>query len=110
MQQRTDKSVNQLWREQKKSGQTNLGFKEWLATQKAKNFSNITGVGAVPVNSSLNSGIQDIIQADLVEGGLQTTAGSTYVFGINKQYLLWGAIGIGMLLTGIIIYKIVHRK
>lgn len=110
MQIRTDKSANQLYKEARRSGMTQLDFKTWLQVEKAKNFSNITGTGSVPVNASLNSGIQDIIQADLVEGGLQTQAGSTYIFGINKQWLIWTGIGVGALITGVILYKIIHRK
>jgi hypothetical protein len=103
------KSANQMYKEQKKSGLTNLDFKTWLNVQKAKDFSNITGTGAAPLNSSLNSSIQDVITELHQAGGLQTKAGTTYLFGINKKALLWTGIGLGVVITGIIIYKVTTR-
>ena len=87
-----------------------MDFKSWLNVQKAKNFSNITGNGAAPLNASLNGGIQDVITQLHQEGGLQTEAGTTYLFGINKKALLWTGIGLGVLVTGIIIYKVTRKK
>jgi hypothetical protein len=110
METRSDKSANQLYKEERRSGRTSLDFKTWLNVQKAKKFSNLTGAGAIPVNAALNNPIQDVLDQIHQEGGLQTQAGTTYIFGINKQALIWTGVGLGVLITGLIIYKVMHRR
>lgn len=99
-----------MWKQQRKAGLTTQDFKTWLTTAKAKNFSNVTGESAIPVNTTLNDSIQSAINDLHQEGGLQTTAGSQYTFGISNTLLLWSGVGVGLLITGFIIYKISHRK
>lgn len=110
----TNKSANQLWKEEQAKGLTRgnskQDFKNWLQRKKASGFFNVTGTADVPVNTTLNSGIQDMISQLHEEGGLQTKANTKYVFGLNKTAVIWTGIGIGILVTGVIAYKIIRRK
>lgn len=106
----TTKSANQLYKEQKRNGQTSLDFKSWLQQQKAKHFANVTGQSDIPVNTSLNDSVQTAIGQLHQEGGLQTQAGGVYTFGVLNTTWMWVGIGMGAMITGIIIYKIIHRK
>lgn len=110
----THQSANQLWKRELAQGlthgNTKADFKNWLRRKKATGFSNATGSTDVPVNTALNSSIQDAINDLHTAGGLQTAANTSYIFGIPKTALVWSAVAVGVLVTGLIVYKIIHRK
>lgn len=99
------KSANQIWKEQRQSGMTNLDFKSWLTREKAKGFLNSTGDAAVPVNNVLNDSINTVIKQLHLQGGEKNTAGSEYVLGIKKKTLIWSGVGIVLFAVGVIIYE-----
>jgi hypothetical protein len=102
-----EKSANQRWKQELASGMTygdtKADFKIWLQRKKAMSWSNVTGP-ALPT-SSLQEAIDQLHQA----GGQQVAANADYLFGISKKTLTWTAVGIGVMVTGFIIYKLVKR-
>src|SRR5215212_9976906 len=100
-------SANQLWKQQQRSGETKLQFLPWLEREKAKAYFNYDNV-AVPINSSLNDSVQRSIYDMRKIGGLKTDAGKEYVLGINREYLIYTGISVGvvvLLIGGYIVYK-----
>lgn len=99
-----------MWKEQKKGGQTTLSFAGWLQQQKDRNWMGFDGTQAIPIDQAIDQEVQSGINNLNATGGLQTTLNSQYYLGINKQYLIWTGVAVGVAVVGIIIYKKTRKK
>jgi hypothetical protein len=106
----TQMSANQLWKQQKASGMTNLDFKTWLNQQKAKGWSNVIGTGTIPVNTALDPSVQAAINDVNVTAGEESAGDTQYLFGIPTINLIYVGIGLGVLGISIFLYKKIRRS
>lgn len=102
-----DKSANQLYKEQKRTGQTTLAFLPWLEREKTKAYFNMNGDLSVPVNKPFNDSVQQVIKELHEKGGLKEEAGKEYILGIKRGLFIWTGAIVVIVTTGIIIYRTV---
>ena len=83
-----------------------LGFKEWLQREKAKKFLRADGSTASPADTVEAQAVSDLNAA----GGLQTQLTSDYIFGIDKNVLIWTGVGIAAIAAFFIIRHKISKK
>lgn len=98
-----EKSANRMWKE---SG-TTLSFKDWLIREKEK-FINFNGNAdsSLIINKPLNDSIENTLIAAREGVGIKNEVKGDTTFGI-KNYLL---IGAGVLVVGLIAYKVIKSR
>lgn len=99
-----------MWKEEKKSGLTTLSFSGWMEQKKDRGWMRFDGTVEAPIDQAINQEVQSGINNLNAAGGLQTTLNSQYYLGINKQYLIWGGVGVAVVVAAVIIYKKTRKK
>jgi hypothetical protein len=105
----TKRTANQLYKEQKKKGQTTLSFTAWVEQQKSRNWMRFDGTSEIPIDEAINQEVQSGISNLNAEAGLQTTLNQNYYLGIPVQYIKWGAVAVGVVMV-VVIGRIIYKK